>query len=113
MIFPTQRYFLDVQKLKNLGWLERTLWEQGLTKTMKWYINNPNWWDNDVGALLPHPRMLIMPSGIEQHFDRLNNSTSGTGWIGGLLGQLCEKQGIPYDYGRGRLEDRALFLADF
>ena len=28
-----------------------------------------------------------------------------TGWIGGLLGQLCEKQGIPYQYGRGRLQN--------
>lgn len=28
-----------------------------------------------------------------------------TGWIGGLLGQICEKQGIPYQYGRGRLEN--------
>ncbi|KAI3905883.1 hypothetical protein MKW92_019442 [Papaver armeniacum] len=27
-----------------------------------------------------------------------------TGWIGGLLGMICEKQGIAYEYGRGRLE---------
>lgn len=24
-----------------------------------------------------------------------------TGWIGGLLGKICEKQGIPYEYGKG------------
>ncbi|KAF4391854.1 hypothetical protein G4B88_011497 [Cannabis sativa] len=35
-----------------------------------------------------------------------------TGWIGGLLGKLCEKQGIPFEYGKGRLEDRASLLAD-
>ncbi|WP_411026273.1 hypothetical protein, partial [Salmonella sp. s58078] len=35
-----------------------------------------------------------------------------TGWIGGLLGKLCEKQGIPYEYGRGRLEDRSSLMAD-
>ncbi|CAN4102998.1 unnamed protein product [Withania somnifera] len=35
-----------------------------------------------------------------------------TGWIGGLLGKLCEKQGVPYEYGRGRLEDRSQLLAD-
>ncbi|BBM97330.1 protein MpRHM2 [Marchantia polymorpha subsp. ruderalis] len=30
-----------------------------------------------------------------------------TGWIGGLLGQMCEAQGIEYVYGAGRLENRA------
>ncbi|XP_050228739.1 bifunctional dTDP-4-dehydrorhamnose 3,5-epimerase/dTDP-4-dehydrorhamnose reductase [Mercurialis annua] len=30
-----------------------------------------------------------------------------TGWIGGLLGKLCESQGIEYVYGNGRLENRA------
>ncbi|KAG6634325.1 bifunctional dTDP-4-dehydrorhamnose 3,5-epimerase/dTDP-4-dehydrorhamnose reductase-like [Carya illinoinensis] len=35
-----------------------------------------------------------------------------TGWVGGLLGKLCEIQGIPYEYGRGRLEDRSSLLAD-
>ncbi|KAJ4832238.1 hypothetical protein Tsubulata_001996 [Turnera subulata] len=35
-----------------------------------------------------------------------------TGWIGGLLGKLCESQGIPYAYATGRLEDRASLLND-
>ncbi|CAN6483552.1 unnamed protein product [Victoria cruziana] len=35
-----------------------------------------------------------------------------TGWIGGLLGGLCEKQGIPFEYGRGRMEDRSQLIAD-
>nr|XP_010933908.2 bifunctional dTDP-4-dehydrorhamnose 3,5-epimerase/dTDP-4-dehydrorhamnose reductase [Elaeis guineensis] len=35
-----------------------------------------------------------------------------TGWIGGLLGQLCETQGIPYAYGSGRLENRSQVEAD-
>ncbi|WCJ26139.1 Trifunctional UDP-glucose 4 6-dehydratase/UDP-4-keto-6-deoxy-D-glucose 3 5-epimerase/UDP-4-keto-L-rhamnose-reductase RHM1 [Euphorbia peplus] len=29
-----------------------------------------------------------------------------TGWIGGLLGKICESQGIEYTYGSGRLENR-------
>ncbi|KAF5948680.1 hypothetical protein HYC85_014637 [Camellia sinensis] len=98
--------------------------------------------------LLPHPRMLMMPGGIERHFDEGEKCNDGsshflsasnqnqmlvpvskssssigkpafkfliygrTGWIGGLLGKICEKQGIPYEYGRGRLEDRSLILAD-
>ncbi|XP_020599683.1 bifunctional dTDP-4-dehydrorhamnose 3,5-epimerase/dTDP-4-dehydrorhamnose reductase isoform X2 [Phalaenopsis equestris] len=35
-----------------------------------------------------------------------------TGWIGGLLGRLCEERGIPYAYGMGRLENRAQLEAD-
>ncbi|KAL0328388.1 UNVERIFIED_CONTAM: trifunctional UDP-glucose [Sesamum calycinum] len=93
-------------------------------------------------------RMLMMPGGIERHFDGAENYGSGkseftgnsnqskmlvppsrsspspqkpafkfliygrTGWIGGLLGKLCEKQGITYEYGKGRLEDRSLLVAD-
>ncbi|KAJ8430796.1 hypothetical protein Cgig2_003238 [Carnegiea gigantea] len=143
--FNDQRYFLDDEKLKNLGWSEHTTWEEGLRKTMEWYTGNPDWWGDVSGALLPHPRMLMMP-GIERHFDEaddgkspssgfpntqtrmvvpVSKSTSSsqklaykfliygrTGWIGGLLGKLCEKQGIPYEYGRGRLENRASLIAD-
>ncbi|CAA7018332.1 unnamed protein product [Microthlaspi erraticum] len=35
-----------------------------------------------------------------------------TGWIGGLLGKLCESQGISYTYGSGRLQDRQSIVAD-
>ena len=35
-----------------------------------------------------------------------------TGWLGGLLGKLCEKQGIAYEYGSGRLENRTSLEAD-
>lgn len=35
-----------------------------------------------------------------------------TGWIGGLLGQLCSEQGIAYEYGKGRLENRSSLEAD-
>ncbi|KAL1830900.1 hypothetical protein DCAR_0100853 [Daucus carota subsp. sativus] len=35
-----------------------------------------------------------------------------TGWIGGLLGKLCESQNISYSYGSGRLENRASILSD-
>ncbi|KAF1002533.1 trifunctional UDP-glucose 4,6-dehydratase/UDP-4-keto-6-deoxy-D-glucose 3,5-epimerase/UDP-4-keto-L-rhamnose-reductase RHM1-like [Apium graveolens] len=145
--FNDQRYFLDDQKLKNLGWAERTTWEEGLKKTMDWYTSNPDWWGDVSGALLPHPRMLMMPGGIERHFDGSENRDSEssrivdksapsllspteskktgpqkaalkfliygrTGWIGGLLGELCEKQGIQYEYGRGRLEYRSQLVSD-
>ncbi|KAK6134463.1 hypothetical protein DH2020_031802 [Rehmannia glutinosa] len=139
--FNDQRYFLDDQKLKNLGWSEKTTWEEGLKKTMEWYTSNPDWWGDVSGALIPHPRMLMMPGGAEKYESgksevaEISNQTKmlvptvktsstpqkpafkfliygRTGWIGGLLGKLCEKQGIPYEYGKGRLQDRASLLAD-
>ncbi|XP_039122405.1 trifunctional UDP-glucose 4,6-dehydratase/UDP-4-keto-6-deoxy-D-glucose 3,5-epimerase/UDP-4-keto-L-rhamnose-reductase RHM3 [Dioscorea cayenensis subsp. rotundata] len=144
--FNDQRYFLDDQKLKNLDWSERTTWEEGLRKTMEWYTSNPTWWGDVSGALVPHPRMLMMP-GVERQPDcseEIKNTESEsspgqnkmnvpasrgaaaspkkssfkfliygrTGWIGGLLGKICEKQGIPYEYGRGRLEDRSQLILD-
>ncbi|KAL6536118.1 Trifunctional UDP-glucose 4,6-dehydratase [Orobanche hederae] len=56
--FNDQRYFLDSRKLKKLGWLEKTKWENGIRKTMEWYVRNPGWWGDISAALLPHPRML-------------------------------------------------------
>ncbi|KAB2610892.1 rhamnose biosynthetic enzyme 1 [Pyrus ussuriensis x Pyrus communis] len=145
--FNDQRYFLDDPKLKGLGWSERTLWEEGLRKTMEWYVKNPQWWGDVSGALLPHPRMLMVP-GIERQFDGSDTGDSAyplsasdsshsklvvpaprnipstekpslkfliygkTGWIGGLLGKICEKQGISYEYGRGRLQERSQLMAD-
>ncbi|CAN6443599.1 unnamed protein product [Victoria cruziana] len=145
--FNDKRYFVDDKKLKNLGWSVRTSWEEGLRKTIEWYISHPLWWDNVSGALVPHPRMLMMP-GTDRQYDRpeyytasdshaldssvqksgitslLNNGSvpkkiplkfliyGRTGWMGGLLGKICEKQGIPFEYGTGRLEDRSQLKAD-
>lgn len=36
----------------------------------------------------------------------------GTGWIGGLLGELLRERGAEFEYGSARLEDRASILAD-
>ena len=35
-----------------------------------------------------------------------------TGWIGGLLGKLCESKGIHFEYGSGRLENRLSLESD-
>ncbi|CAL4913830.1 unnamed protein product [Urochloa decumbens] len=143
--FNDQRYFLDDQKLKRLGWAERTPWEEGLKKTIEWYTTNPDYWGDVTGALLPHPRMLMTPGVDERHnwTEEIKSLSSGveasttapatstqstadalqkppykfliygrTGWIGGLLGKICDKQGIPYEYGKGRLEERSQLLED-
>ncbi|MBA0580021.1 hypothetical protein Gorai_022258, partial [Gossypium raimondii] len=77
--FNDQRYFLDDQKLKNLGWSERVIWEEGLKKTIDWYTKHPNWWGDVSGALLPHPRMLMIPGGRHFDFEELNRMSHVNG----------------------------------
>ncbi|CAN0913922.1 Trifunctional UDP-glucose 4,6-dehydratase/UDP-4-keto-6-deoxy-D-glucose 3,5-epimerase/UDP-4-keto-L-rhamnose-reductase RHM1 [Linum grandiflorum] len=126
--FNDQRYYLDDQKLKSLGWFERTTWEEGLKKTMEWYTTHPGFWGDVSGALLPHPRMLVATAGTESHIvdsrDIANNDATvkkplmkfliygRTGWIASLLGKACEKRGIAYEFGKGRLENRSQISDD-
>lgn len=39
-----RRYAVDASKIRALGWLPRTSFEDGLTKTVVWYKNNEAWW---------------------------------------------------------------------
>lgn len=56
-----RRYYICDNKLNTLGWREQTTWEQGLKKTIDWYLQHgfKEFWDNgDVeAALQPHPVM--------------------------------------------------------
>ena len=42
------RYAIDASKIKNeLGWAPtRSAWPDALEQTVKWYVDNPNWWGN-------------------------------------------------------------------
>lgn len=41
-----QRYAIDATKLETeLGWKARENFESGIRKTVKWYIENPAWWE--------------------------------------------------------------------
>jgi dTDP-glucose 4,6-dehydratase len=39
-----RRYSLDVSKLRALGWEPAHTFEEGLAKTVKWYVENEWWW---------------------------------------------------------------------
>lgn len=59
--FNDRRYFICDKKLTELGWKERTSFEDGLKKTIHWYLDNKNknYWDNGnvEAALKPHPTL--------------------------------------------------------
>ncbi|KAJ1702249.1 hypothetical protein LUZ63_002028 [Rhynchospora breviuscula] len=57
--------------------------------------------------------MGIQTNGINGDSSSLKFLIYGrTGWIGGLLGRLCEERHIQYAYGSGRLENRSQLIAD-
>ena len=41
-----QRYAIDPTKIHNeLGWLPETKFDDGIKKTVKWYLDNREWWE--------------------------------------------------------------------
>lgn len=63
--FNDLRYQIDSTRLRSLGWEERVSWEEGLRKTVDWYLENSDNWPSELleAALVAHPRML----GAEGH----------------------------------------------
>lgn len=55
--FNDSRYMIDSTKLRNLGWKPNPDFDGNLKKTVDWYLNNKNWWDQDYLQvyLQPHP----------------------------------------------------------
>lgn len=44
-----RRYAIDPAKIHNeLGWLPETPFEEGIEKTIKWYLDNREWWENII-----------------------------------------------------------------
>src|SRR3546814_6190745 len=42
-----RRYALDCRKIsKDLGWRSTVDFEEGLERTVQWYLANPEWWRN-------------------------------------------------------------------
>lgn len=46
-----RRYAIDPTKIHNeLGWLPTTSFEEGIKKTITWYLDNRTWWENIVSG---------------------------------------------------------------
>ena len=45
------RYAIDPTKIRNeLGWYPETTFEDGIEKTIKWYLENRQWWENIING---------------------------------------------------------------
>lgn len=45
------RYAIDPTKIHNeLGWEPTTLFDEGIKKTIKWYLDNKKWWENIISG---------------------------------------------------------------
>ncbi len=56
------RYAIDPTKIHNeLGWLPETKFEDGIVKTVQWYLDNKSWWEN------------IISGEYQQYYDRMYN----------------------------------------
>ncbi len=45
------RYAIDPTKIRNeLGWYPETTFEEGIKKTVDWYLNNKHWWESIVSG---------------------------------------------------------------
>ncbi len=45
------RYAIDPTKIHNeLGWLPETKFEDGIKKTVRWYLDNKPWWENIISG---------------------------------------------------------------
>ena len=46
-----QRYAIDPTKIHNeLGWLPETMFKDGIRKTIQWYLDNKEWWENIISG---------------------------------------------------------------
>ena len=46
-----RRYAIDPTKIKNeLGWEPTTKFDEGIKKTIAWYLENKDWWQNIISG---------------------------------------------------------------
>lgn len=45
------RYAIDPRKIhEELGWLPETKFEQGIIKTIDWYLSHREWWETIING---------------------------------------------------------------
>ena len=45
------RYAIDPAKIhRELGWLPETMFKDGIKKTIRWYLDNREWWEEIISG---------------------------------------------------------------
>lgn len=70
--FNDKRYAVDGTKLRSLGWIQKTSFDEGLQTTVQWYRDFPNWWGDIANVLSAYPEVkaksVVASSGVkDQH----------------------------------------------
>lgn len=95
--FNDKRYAVNGDKLRGIGWEQRTTFEEGLQTTVKWYTEfGSSWWGDVEGILTPFPtvsgnkiqpdeesRRAASTPNIEAKHDFANKSDEGMQAING------------------------------
>ena len=51
IVAALMRYAIDPTKIHNeLGWLPETKFEDGIKKTIQWYLDNREWWETIISG---------------------------------------------------------------
>lgn len=79
--FNDRRYFICDKKLAALGWKESVSWEEGLRRTIDWYVmkgSKQEYWDNGdlEAALQPHPTSQPRGMTAQSPYQALTQSRS-------------------------------------
>ncbi|MEM4575697.1 MAG: dTDP-glucose 4,6-dehydratase [Archaeoglobaceae archaeon] len=49
------RYSLDSSKIRELGWRPKVSFEEGIRRTVEWYLQNKLWWERLIDEKILHP----------------------------------------------------------
>ena len=73
------RYAIDPTKIHNeLEWLPETKFEDGIRKTVKWYLENKTWWEN------------IINGEYQKYYEKMYTDKSEVEFSFSVLGKVVE-----------------------
>lgn len=113
--FNDHRYAVDGSKLKRLGWVQKTCFEDGLRMTIDWYREyGAQWWGDIDSRLTPFPiipKPDIAKTGVEvQHKVVAHTTAKYTKEGAGVEEKIQPKKIQPKSLKRRREEEEPVVM---